>query len=827
MKLFLDLDSRTFLEFQHSSRALQSIVMKRRDRVPLDLQFVQNGNVVELEDGATGQLGIKADNDFSGLFAAFSAQWTKSGTGDAALYRFELNLNTVEIDTLFAGVPKKRISLMLETEWSESTLLTSSNTLPVTLENDVVRGDEGTPVTANSTRKATSQEAEAGTDDASWMTPLKTSLAIAALAATGPQGETGLTGAPGEQGIQGLQGETGPSGSDGAQGPQGVIGPAGTDGATGPQGIQGERGEPGADGQVGIPGEQGIQGLQGEIGPSGNDGAQGPQGEVGPAGSDGATGPQGEQGIQGDTGPAGADGVDGSPGAKGDTGATGQQGPAGADGAMGPQGLPGAEGAMGAQGTAGVDGADGAVGPQGDQGLTGPTGDTGADGPIGPQGPTGADGAPGDKGDIGESGPQGSSGADGLPGVPGPQGSAGADGVAGPKGDTGTDGAAGPQGLAGADGAQGIPGESGPAGADGISGSQGEQGPQGVQGETGPAGADGDDFVSVFSETPPLNPVEGTRWVDSNSLCPYDFYNGVWVESPTASTGPQGSAGADGPQGIQGEQGPAGADGAQGPQGAAGPAGTTRWDGITDKPATFVPESHAHPISSITGLQSALDASSHTTRYETFEHFENGRTAPKWSMSSNDSGGTGLTYIVDGKQGVFRHSTGTATAANQRAGLSSNGSALHLGQGAAMRCVWNMRFAALPDAVNTGAIRLGFMDSASSESTDGAFFRLIDAGNLYAVTRSNGIETAVDCGFRPDATTWHSLGVAVNADGTSAVFSNGLSVLVTITTNIPSGPGRQTGIGNWILRTAATAFALNLDVDGLYVKITYPSALVF
>ena len=195
-------------------------------------------------------------------------------------------------------------------------------------------------------------------------------------------------------------------------------------------------------------------------------------------------------------------------------------------------------------------------------------------------------------------------------------------------------------------------------------------------------------------------------------------------------------------------------------------------------------------------------------------------------MSSNDSGGTGLTYIVDGKQGVFRHSTGTAAAANQRAGLSSNGSALHFGQGATMRCVWNVRFAALPDAVNTGAFRVGFMDSASGESTDGAFFRLLDAGNLFAVTRSNGIETTLDCGFRPDATTWYSLGVEINADGTSAVFSNAHIVLATITANIPSGAGRQTGIGNWILRTAATAFALNLDVDWLYVKITYPSALV-
>ena len=195
-------------------------------------------------------------------------------------------------------------------------------------------------------------------------------------------------------------------------------------------------------------------------------------------------------------------------------------------------------------------------------------------------------------------------------------------------------------------------------------------------------------------------------------------------------------------------------------------------------------------------------------------------------MGSNDLGGTGAAYIVDGKQGVFRHATGTTASANQRAGLQSNGSVLHLGQGTVMRCTWNQRFAVLPNATDTGVIRFGFIDSGSTESTDGAFYRLTDAGNLYAVTRSNNVETSMDCGFRPDSTTWYSLGVEINAAGTAATFYNGATTLQTITTNIPTGSGRQTGIGTWINRTAATATSLSVDVDWLHVKLTYPTALV-
>ena len=112
---------------------------------------------------------------------------------------------------------------------------------------------------------------------------------------------------------------------------------------------------------------------------------------------------------------------------------------------------------------------------------------------------------------------------------------------------------------------------------EGFGGTPGPVGPQGTQGIQGPPGNDG-------------------------AVGPQG------VQGVPGDTGPQGPTGADstvaGPQGIQGLPGNDGATGSQGIQGipgndgapgATGPPGTTTWAGITDKPATFAPETHSHP----------------------------------------------------------------------------------------------------------------------------------------------------------------------------------------------------------------------------------------
>lgn len=144
-------------------------------------------------------------------------------------------------------------------------------------------------------------------------------------------------------------------------------------------------------------------------------------------------------------------------------------------------------------------------------------------------------------------------------------------GLQGPMGPPGMTGPPGPQGAQGDDST--VPGPEGPAGPQGV------QGPQGVKGDTGATG--------------PASTVPG----------------------PAGPTGPQGAKGdtgatgaastVPGPTGPKGDTGATGPTGSTGPQGPQGVPGTTDWNGLTNKPATF-PPTLPIPESGVTNLTADL-----------------------------------------------------------------------------------------------------------------------------------------------------------------------------------------------------------------------------
>lgn len=149
MRLFLDIDTRSFLVSPSFPRVLAAISVKRRDSDLLELQFIRDRTAQELPAGATVRVGLKALNDFSGGYLS-AATFTQSGTGADTVYLTDLNLNTTEVNAAFtAATPEpESIAAMLEVEWSAGTNVSSSLTLPVTLYNDVIRGDEATPASS-------------------------------------------------------------------------------------------------------------------------------------------------------------------------------------------------------------------------------------------------------------------------------------------------------------------------------------------------------------------------------------------------------------------------------------------------------------------------------------------------------------------------------------------------------------------------------------------------------------------------------------------------------------------------------------------------------
>ncbi|MGW0245039.1 hypothetical protein ACWDYH_00175 [Nocardia goodfellowii] len=125
-------------------------------------------------------------------------------------------------------------------------------------------------------------------------------------------------------------------------------------------------------------------------------------------------------------------------------------------------------------------------------------------------------------------------------------------------------------------------------------GPRGLEGPKGDKGDIGPQGEglEIDGQVSAYAELPASAP-DGATWLAGGKL--YRRTAGLW---PAENTGTM----VQGPPGIQGIQG------IQGPIGPQGVPGTTDWSGLTNRPSTFPPSAHTHPIVDVTGLQTTLDA---------------------------------------------------------------------------------------------------------------------------------------------------------------------------------------------------------------------------
>ena len=169
MKFYIDIATRRFVRGPASSIPLDRTFFKRRDKMPIEIVFVEKSAIVPTPAGTTFSTGLKtafADAEFLAI---------SDSTGLLDLY-------TTGVEALFADDPAT-VSALLEVKTSRPGEETRTSTLAVDLENSVILGDESTPSTVPSL-KATEAEATAGTDNEKWMTPLRTAQAIAALAAS-------------------------------------------------------------------------------------------------------------------------------------------------------------------------------------------------------------------------------------------------------------------------------------------------------------------------------------------------------------------------------------------------------------------------------------------------------------------------------------------------------------------------------------------------------------------------------------------------------------------------------------------------------------------
>jgi hypothetical protein len=217
------------------------------------------------------------------------------------------------------------------------------------------------------------------------------------------------------------------------------------------------------------------------------------------------------------------------------------------------------------------------------------------------------------------------------------------------------------------------------------------------------------------------------------------------------------------------------------------------------------------------GLASAADEG--PDRYSTFHDCISATGDGEWTVvvSGTASAFSSVTP-PDNSLGWVRWVMGTV-ATNRGAFHSPNFAIMRFGLG---RALWKnrLRIVTLSDATNRYAIRSGFIDNVAGESVDGAFFRYTDnvnGGRFECVTRSNNVETAVDSTITVAINTTYKLEIDANAAGTSIEFRIDGTLRATITTNIPTGAGRETGYGLMGLRSLGTASINAFDMD--YVKV--------
>lgn len=167
MKLFIDTKKRELIKSAASNVALDRLVLKRRDLIPLEYVFCENGKALPTPVGTEIACALKlafTDANFSALASA--------GPLPA------LNLNTAPLEAAFA-TGKASLPALIEVRWTLPGEVTRTATLKAEVQNSVIIGTEGTPQ-AMPDGKSSEAEAVAGTDNEKWMTPLRTAQAIEA-----------------------------------------------------------------------------------------------------------------------------------------------------------------------------------------------------------------------------------------------------------------------------------------------------------------------------------------------------------------------------------------------------------------------------------------------------------------------------------------------------------------------------------------------------------------------------------------------------------------------------------------------------------------------
>lgn len=174
MKLYLD--TNTWLLATAAAGSNTTVILQAKQGSDLKLEIVPDRPLAE---NTSGSLVVKAKDAYASASVSWDLQWDAPVSSESG-YLFELPLNTQPLAELLGGSNKSTL-LMGEVTITEEGRVSKSQTITIVVNRQVSSGEEGTPAELPDL-KASQEEAEAGTDNIKWMTPLRTAEAIAALA---------------------------------------------------------------------------------------------------------------------------------------------------------------------------------------------------------------------------------------------------------------------------------------------------------------------------------------------------------------------------------------------------------------------------------------------------------------------------------------------------------------------------------------------------------------------------------------------------------------------------------------------------------------------
>ena len=158
MKLYVDLETLDLIGGPGFRNPINALRFKRGDAAKLEVMFLAGGTTAaSIGDPAALELqfGIKPRGRYDVGYLGHTAEWTMPAPDAASpVYQCSPSFNTVELDSAMGvgsstGSEQSEITLMGEITWREGAgQPTSTRTFYVIVENDVNRGTEGVPTSA-------------------------------------------------------------------------------------------------------------------------------------------------------------------------------------------------------------------------------------------------------------------------------------------------------------------------------------------------------------------------------------------------------------------------------------------------------------------------------------------------------------------------------------------------------------------------------------------------------------------------------------------------------------------------------------------------------